>query len=135
MYPVLRAVEGLTLVVVGVFSQDPMHGFPPGMAPSAPTLHGEIHLVASYVSFTSLIATLVLARRFALEPLWKGWAWPAVAVSLLPIVFISAFGATYGHAPSGVFERLASSAGLPFGLAVLGRLLFQAWQGAQRQAA
>ncbi len=134
-YPLLRTVEGLTLIIVGIFSQDPVPGYPPGAVPTAPTLHGEIHLLASYVSFTSLVTTLVLARRFATEPQWRGWVWPTVLVSILPIVFIAAFGATYGHAPAGVFERLASSVGLPYGLAVLGRLLIQARSAHRRPTA
>ncbi len=128
-YPILRVIEGLTLIVVGIFSQDAMPGYPAGAVASGPTLHGEIHLLASYVSFSSLAGSLVLAWRLASEPAWRAWAWPAVLVGLMPIVFIAAFGATYGHAPSGLFERLASSGGTPFGLALLGRLLWQARLG------
>ncbi len=69
-----------------------------------------------------------------MEPPWRGWVWPTVLFAILPIAFITAFGATYGHAPAGVFERLASSAGLPFGLAILARLVAQAWLGAGRRA-
>lgn len=47
---------------------------------------------------------------------------PTVIYAILPIACIAAFGATFGHAPSGVFERLASTGGFPFGLAILGRL-------------
>lgn len=132
IYPPLRVVEGLGLVVVGIFSQDPMPGYPPGAAVSAPTLHSEIHLIMSYVSFTSLIATVILAWRFWSERGWRGWAWPTALFGLMPIVFIAAFGATYGHSPSGVFERLASSGGLPLGFAILGRLLAQAWRSTRR---
>lgn len=125
VYPILRVIEGLTLIIVGLFSQDPARGYPPGAIAMAPTLHGEIHTIVSYVAFTSLLATLVLARRFAAEPRWRGWVWPTALFGILPIAFIAAFGATYGHAPSGVFERLASSAGLPFSIALLARLLLQ----------
>jgi len=120
-YPILRGVEGMALILLGCFSQDPTGGYPPGVpTPATPSLHG--------------LSTLLLARRFALEPRWRGWVWPTVLFAVLPIVFIAAFGATYGHAPAGVFERLASSAGLPFGLAILARLLIQARLGAGGRA-
>ncbi|HZV48254.1 MAG TPA: DUF998 domain-containing protein [Candidatus Dormibacteraeota bacterium] len=134
-YPVLRGVEGAALILLGFFSQDPTGGYPPGApTPATPSLHGEIHVVLSYVGFVSLLSSLLLARRFAMEPLWRGWVWPTVLFAILPIAFITAFGATYGHAPAGVFERLASSAGLPFGLVILARLVIQAWLGSGRRA-
>jgi hypothetical protein len=134
-YPLLRGIEGTALILLGCFSQDPTGGYPPGApTPATPSLHGEIHVALSYVGFVSLLSTLLLARRFALEPSWRGWVWPTVLFAVLPIVFIAAFGATYGHAPAGVFERLASSAGLPFGLAILARLVIQARLGAGGRA-
>lgn len=124
-YPIFRIVEGFGLVVAGTFSQDPMAGYNPDHLTLSPSLHGEIHLLSSYVSFASLAAIVILALRFRKEPTWRRWTWPTIVFAFLPIVFIAAFGATYGHVPSGVFERLASSAGLPLGAAIIARLWAQ----------
>src|SRR5579875_3223827 len=84
-YPVLRSIEGAALILLGFFAQDPTGGYPPGVpAPATPSLHGEIHVVLSYVGFVSLLSSLLLARRFAMEPLWRGWVWPTVLFAILP---------------------------------------------------
>jgi hypothetical protein len=43
VYPLIRGIEGLALIMVGFFSQDPAPGYPPGAVLTTPTLHGEIH--------------------------------------------------------------------------------------------
>jgi len=64
----LLAVYGVSLVLAGIFTADPMNGFPAGTPdgqPVAPTIHGVLHIVAGGVGFLALIAaTFMLARRF-----------------------------------------------------------------------
>lgn len=66
--PRLLAVYGVSLVAAGIFTADPMSGFPVGTpegGPVAPSLHGILHLAAGSVGFLALIVTtFVLARRF-----------------------------------------------------------------------
>jgi hypothetical protein len=78
-YPRLRVVVGLALVGAGVFAQDPDNGFPVGVpVPAHPTVHAQLHLLASYISLTVIVAELfILGRRFAREPGWRGWAMAA----------------------------------------------------------
>lgn len=125
-YPIMRGLEGLGLIVDGFFSQDPAPGYPKGAVLTAPTLHGEIHLIFAFVCITSMaIGFFVLARRFAQEPAWHGWATYSVITGILTIVLIAIFGAASAQhsGMAGLLERLATSGvSLPFGLLLLARL-------------
>lgn len=67
--PRLLGVHGIGLLAGGVFVADPYDGFPPGTPPGIPasvSWHGALHMVASMVTFLSLIAACgVFARLFA----------------------------------------------------------------------
>lgn len=79
IYSSLRAITGLSLIVAGIFSQDPAPGYPPGATQTAPTLSGDIHQLCAFVSVTALaLSCFVLARRFAIEPEWRSWTLFAV---------------------------------------------------------
>src|SRR5215213_236787 len=69
--PRLLAVYGASLVAAGIFTADPMLGFPAGTPdgpPASISIHGILHIVAGGVGFLALIvATFVLARRFGHE--------------------------------------------------------------------
>jgi hypothetical membrane protein len=66
--PRLLGVYGVCLVAAGIFTADPMAGFPVGTPdgpPVAPSLHSTLHIVFGGIGFLALIAaTMVLARRF-----------------------------------------------------------------------
>src|SRR5215204_6296089 len=89
--PRLLAVYGVSLVAAGIFTADPMSGFPVGTPdgpPLAPTLHGVLHIVAGGIGFLALIAaTFVLARRF------RGERRPrrAALSALVGILFLAGF--------------------------------------------
>ena len=74
--PLLLGIFSVALIVAGLFVTDPSLGYPPGTHGSGPqTLHGTIHGLAGLIAFSSLpIASFVMARRFAGDPNWKGWA-------------------------------------------------------------
>jgi Protein of unknown function (DUF998) len=125
-YPVLKGITGISLIGAGFFAQDPVPGYPPGAVQTAPTLHGDIHQICAFVSVTALaLSCFVLARRFALEPRWRGWATYAVASGILILVFISIFGALTAQASSiaGLFERLMAGTAALLSLLVIMRLL------------
>ncbi len=78
------------------------------------------------MSVTALaLSCFVLARRFALEPRWRGWATYSVASGILILVFISIFGALTAQASSiaGLFERLMAGTAALLSLLVITRLL------------
>ena len=127
-YPIMRVFEGLGLIIDGFFSQDPAFGYPKGAILTAPTLHGTIHVIFAFVSITAIaIGFFVIARRFAKEPHWRGWATYAVITGILTIVFISVFGALNGqHSEiAGLFERLSTSLGTIWGIIFFARF----WTG------
>lgn len=107
--PLLEGVVALSLIVAGIFVQDPGHGYPPGVPATTPaTIHGMIHLAATIVSFTArVIWCFVMARRFAQETHWRGWATYSIVSGILMLLFLNAFGlAMANNGPAGVFERL-----------------------------
>jgi hypothetical membrane protein len=113
--PVLLAVFGLSLVGAGVFSTDPALGYPPG-APAGSTTHGALHLLISNIGFLSLmVASFVLAARFAGEPDWRGWTIPSIVGGCLIVVFAigqSLVTSPDPAAPTGLFQRLSIFSGL-----------------------
>jgi Protein of unknown function (DUF998) len=129
-YPIIRGIEGLGLIAIGIFSTDPGYGYPPG-TPSGPghsTLGGTLHLI-----FTSLILNVmclglfVIARRFWKNPEWRGWTAFSVICGLLPIVFIPFFvigqnNQTAFSGYAGLFERLATNADTLWTVVLLVRL-------------
>ena len=124
-YPLLRGIAGVGLVMDGLLSQDPEPGYPPGARAVPPSLHGQLHTLFAMVTIIALAAScLVLARRFAAEPLWRRWAAFAVATGVATVVCIAAFGAMGGHGgTAGLFERLAGGVNSLLGVAVLARML------------
>src|SRR5712691_9314638 len=115
--PMLLGVFAVGLIVAGLFVTDPSLGYPPGTQSSGPqTLHGTIHGVAGLIVFSSVtIASFVMARRFAGDPNWKGWALYSLVTGVLVAVFflaatvVSALderGVLPGS-PTGLFQRIA----------------------------
>jgi hypothetical protein len=114
--PVLLGIFGLGLVVAGIFVTDPALGYPPGVpVPVLPTLHGTIHGLAGLAVFVSLpLACFALARRFAGDPRWRGWAAYSIVTGLLVLAsFVAANVASVldatgavPNAPTGLLQRL-----------------------------
>jgi hypothetical protein len=74
-YPIIRGVEGLGLVAIALFTQDPLH---------------TVFLVV-IVNAMSL-GLFVIARRFWGNPSWHGWVAFSVACGFLPMVVMPFFG-------------------------------------------
>ena len=110
--PILLGVFSVALIVAGLFVTDPNLGYPPGTHSSGPqTLHGTIHGVAGLIAFSSVaIASFVMARRFAGDPNWKGWALYSIVTGVLVAVFFIAATVVSSLDESGVFP--GSSTGL-----------------------
>ena len=99
--PRLTAVYGLGLVGAGIFSADPMNGFPAGapIRPETVSFHGILHIVFAGVGFICLVAAcIVIARRFGRERR-RGW----MAFSLVTgIAFLAAFAGVASGSGSAV---------------------------------
>jgi hypothetical protein len=109
-YPTIRGVEGLGLVAIAVFTQDPFHTI-------------FLIVIVNAMSF----GLFVIARRFWGNPSWQGWVAFSAACGLLPMVVMPFFGIALktngvlsGYA--GLFERVATNADTIWSLALLARL-------------
>ena len=85
------ALSGLAMMAAGVFSADPVDGFPPGTPlgpPTSITTIGLLHFVTALVGFVAWIgACFVFARRFAAQR-QRGWVWFSV---IKGVFFLVAF--------------------------------------------
>jgi hypothetical membrane protein len=133
--PLLLGIFGVSLIVAGVFVTDPSLGYPPGTHTSGPqTLHGTIHGVNAIIAFGSLAAAIfVMARRFAGDPNWKGWALYSLVTGILVIVFFIATTAVsaldesgvFPGSPTGLLQRIGIIAGWGWIALLATRLLSQ----------
>jgi Protein of unknown function (DUF998) len=111
--PILLAVVGVGLIFAGVFMTDPAQGYSAGVPPG-PAIHTTLHGTIDYVIgvptvFGSLPAScFVLARRWASDTQWKGWAVYSILTGILMIAFLVAFILTGIHdGPAGLMERVS----------------------------
>ncbi len=119
--PLLLGAFGLALIVAGIFVTDPSLGYDPAGAPAgSQTLHGTIHGVTAPIVFGVLTAaTFVFARRFARDPMWRGWAvYSLVTGVVCAVTFIACLATAvldeHGvlpNSPTGLLERIAIIAG------------------------
>jgi Protein of unknown function (DUF998) len=115
--PLLLGIFGLSLIIAGLFVTDPSLGYyPPGTSSSIHTLHGTVHGANAPLAFGSLtIAIFVLARRFASDPAWRGWALYSLITGILFVGFFIAClvvaqldqSGVLPNSPTGLLERIA----------------------------
>ena len=109
-YPVLTFLTGASIILCGIFRQDPAPGYDPeNLALTAPTLTGLLHLLfAAIGALSSITGLIILAIRFAHTPLWKSWIIYSISMALIMIACITVYGiwstASTGYA--GLFERM-----------------------------
>lgn len=116
--PIFIAVVGLGLIGAGVFSTDPVFGYPPGhpLLIGQVTTHGHLHDLFSTFVFLGLpVACFIFTRRF--RRLGEGrWAIYSLATGAgMPLLFIvSAVG--FAQSPgwvdvAGLLQRLTIGVG------------------------
>lgn len=94
---------GLALIASGVFSMDPMHGYPPGTPAGKPSSYSHAHRLhdhAGLVVFLS-VPTACVALAFPLTGVWRVYS---IATAIIGLMLLGWFG----HA----FETDASNAGI-----------------------
>lgn len=120
--PILLGIFGLSLISAGIFVTGPALGYPPGAGiRSGPeTLHSMIHGLSGLVAFTTLAAAcFVLARRFAGDAQWHGWAlYSSLTGAVVLISLISSnvtatldMNGAWPSAPTGLVQRIGIIAG------------------------
>jgi hypothetical protein len=128
--PVALAVFGTALIVAGIFTTDPGLGYPPGVPSlSSPTPHGMVHALAGLFAFVSLgVACFALARRFAGDARWRGWAAYSTltgAVVVLSLV-VSNSPLAQAHDLVGFIQRIGIVTGWAWIVVLAARLLHAA---------
>src|SRR5437660_2569551 len=142
--PLLLGTFGVGLIIAGLFVTDPSLGYPVGTHGNGPqTLHGTIHGIAGLICFSSVaIASFVMARRFAGDPAWKGWALYSTITGIVVLAFFVASltvatleeRGVLANAPVGLFQRVAIIAGWGWVSLVALRVLGQMRSSAQPHA-
>jgi len=124
-------------VTAGIFVTDPGLGYPPDATASVPTTwhqnwNGTLHGLSGLLAFTSLgVAAFVLARRFASDPRWRGWAAYSIVVGVVVLAsFVGGIVTSvldqrgiWPDAPSGVIQRVGVVAGWTWIALLAARLL------------
>ena len=85
--PILIGLNGIGLIIAGVFVTDAGAGFPPGAPQGAPDFswHGIVHEMGFGIATLSwIVACIVLARRFASDGR-RGWVALCVVALVLNI--------------------------------------------------
>jgi Protein of unknown function (DUF998) len=88
--PRLFGLQGVGMIVAGVFLTDAGAGFPPGAPAGAPELswHGVLHELGAMLSFLGMLGGfLVCARGFAVRR-QRGWAVACVATFAAVIIVV-----------------------------------------------
>jgi Protein of unknown function (DUF998) len=111
--PRLIGVAGGGFLLAGVFPIAPGLGYPPG-TPAQQSLSGLVHGLVITVAFGCLSAAcFVMARRFAGDPAWRGWARYSTVTGLLVATGYLATSILTGldqagvlpNAPGGLIQR------------------------------
>jgi Protein of unknown function (DUF998) len=129
--PRLLAVTGTGLGLTAAVLDDPGLGYPPGI-PAQQSLHGLLHGLLITVAIGCLGAVcLVMARRFAHDPDWRGWARYSTVTGAVVAAGYMATAVVTGldqagvltNAPGGLLQRVMVIAGFGWCAALAGRLL------------
>lgn len=117
--PLLIGLAGIGLFGAGVFTSDPVYGYPASapLALAQFTTHGHLHDVFSLLFFIGLpAACFVFCRRFGAMGQW-GWVVYSILSGMGMLVAFGLAGKGFTQTPSlvnvaGVFQRLSISIGL-----------------------
>lgn len=117
--PGLIGLVAIGLIGAGIFTCDPMNGYPPGtpLVPAVRTINGRLHDLFSLPVFTALpAACFVFARRFA-KSSQRGWAAYSICAGLGMFAFFVLAGMGFKQYQgfsdiAGVFQRLSIIVGL-----------------------
>ena len=112
-YPIIRGIEGLGLIAIAIFTQDPLHT-------------AILIVIVNAMCF----GLFVIARRFWKNPDFRGWTTFSVICGLWPMVVMPIYGVALNthsmlNGYAGLFERLATNADTIWGVV----LLIPLWAG------
>lgn len=136
--PVALVVFGVALIVAGIFKTDPGLGYPPGVpALPSPTPHGAVHALAGLFAFVSLaVACFALARRFAGDARWRGWAAYSIATGVVVVLslVVSNVPSITSDGLTGLIQRIGIIGGWAWIVLLAVRLLRDLRPSAERRS-
>ncbi|MFI7050272.1 DUF998 domain-containing protein [Streptosporangium sandarakinum] len=112
--PSLVGVWALGLVGAGLFTTDPVSGYPagsPDLLPAYGSTQAALHDAVSLVAFVAILgACIVFARRFAAANR-RGWALYSAATAIVVLVTLGLSNAAFAQSPNlvafgGLFQRI-----------------------------
>ncbi|MEV7006241.1 DUF998 domain-containing protein [Streptosporangium sp. NPDC051022] len=112
--PLLVGVWAIGLVGAGLFTTDPVSGYPPGspnLMPAYGSTHAALHDGVSLVAFIAIMAVcIVFARRFVADNR-RAWALYSAATAIAVLVTLALSGAAFAQSPNlvafgGLFQRI-----------------------------
>ena len=117
--PLLIGLAGIGLFGAGIFTTDPIYGYPPDapLVLAQYTVHGHLHDLCSVLFFAGVpIACFVFCRRFVTLG-ERGWALYSLLSGLGMLAFFVLAAIGFEQIPgfvnvAGVFQRLSISIGL-----------------------
>jgi hypothetical membrane protein len=117
--PILIGLAGIGLFGAGIFTTDPIFGYPPDapLVIAQYTFHGHMHDLCSVLFFAGVpIASFVFCRRFATTG-ERGWALYSLLSGFGMLVFFALAAIGFDQNPAlvhiaGVFQRLSIGIGL-----------------------
>jgi hypothetical protein len=131
--PRLIGIAGGCFLLAAAFPDDPGLGYPPA-TPAQQSLSGLVHGLAITVAFGCLSAAcFVMARRFAGDPTWRGWARYSTVTGLLVATGYLATAVLTGldqagmlnNAPGGLIQRGMTITAFAWVVLLAARLLRQ----------
>lgn len=129
--PRLLAAAGTGLGLTAALPDDPGLGYPPTV-PAQQSLHGLLHGLLITLAIGCLSAAcLVMARRFARDPGWRGWARYSTVTGVIVAAGYVATAVVTGldqagvlaNAPGGLLQRIMVIAGFGWCVALAVRLV------------
>lgn len=108
-FPLLQSISGLCLIGAGVFSLDPLPGYPPGAALAPATVHGTLHSIVAWALILTLAqGCFTLAIYFVRLFHWRGWAVYSYITGALILIFWGLFVRNPTGPLAGLVERLSA---------------------------
>jgi hypothetical protein len=118
--PAAVAVSGIGFVIAGLFSTQPLNGYPPGTPEGMPveiTGASLLHVGGALLLFLGLIAAAAVLGRWFRVAGSTGWASASWTTAIIVLVFFGASSAGPSGEPpipalAGLFQRISLIAGL-----------------------
>lgn len=125
-----QSIAGLGLIGAGLFSVDPFPGYPPGVVPTATTVHGMLHSICAIaIIFSLAIGCFVINPRLFREPGWRGWVVYSILTGIVIIVFFVQFVEHSTVPVAGLLERVSTVSHALWSCLLVLALLFRKRQG------